>query len=120
LTEITPPERLAVRLTVTDFLVPWRVRSPVAGTVTVLPSAGRVPRSIGDVSVKVAVGYWVTFMIRPRNWLSRRLSSLVTEARSMEMAAVSTVVPEIVTAPSTLPVRPTASTLCPKRTSLTR
>ena len=75
---------------------------------------------MGEVSLKVAVGYWRTFMIRPRNWLSRWLLSLVTEARSMEMSAVSTLAPARVRAPSTLLVRPTASVLWPKRTSLTR
>ena len=75
---------------------------------------------IGEDRTKVAVGYRATFMIRPRNWLSRRSSLLSTEARSIEMAADSTVTPLMVSAPSTLPVRPTASVLWPKRISLTR
>jgi hypothetical protein len=38
----------------------------------------------------------------------------------MEMAADSTVAPLMVSAPSTLLVRPTASAFCPKRISSTR
>ena len=40
----------------TDFVVPWIVRSPVAVAETTWPSAGTAPRSIGFVSLNVAVG----------------------------------------------------------------
>ena len=52
----TPFARLALSGIWTDLVTPWRVRSPVAVASTVAPSAGTEPRSIGWVSLNVAVG----------------------------------------------------------------
>jgi len=59
-------------------------------------------------------------MIRPLNWPSRRLWSLVTVVMSTEKVALVTVVPLRVIDPVIELVRPTAVWLCPNSTSLTR
>ena len=69
----------AVTSNVTVLVTPCSVRSPVAVAVICSPAAGTDPKSIGAVSVNVASGNWSTSMIRPRNWLSRRLSSLMID-----------------------------------------
>ena len=66
----------------TDFVVPRSVRSPVALAVTVWPSAGTEPSSMGWVRVKVDVGNVEVSMIRPWNWRSRLPESLVTVVMS--------------------------------------
>ena len=114
------PVRLAFRSTVTGLVVPCRVRSPVAVADTVEPSAGTLARAMGLVSLKVAVGKLLTSMTRPRNWLSRRDSSLVTVAMSTLRSTAFTVVPSITMVPVTLLVRPTAVFFWPNSTSLTR
>ena len=59
-------------------------------------------------------------MIRPRNWRSRLLWSLVTADIFVVNDAAETWVPLIVIEPDTSDVRPTAVVDCPKRTSFTR
>jgi hypothetical protein len=65
----------------------WAVRSPVAFTDTRLFVDGR---SMGSVSLKVAVGNVDVSMIRWWNWLSRRVSSLDTCVRSTVTSDVGT------------------------------
>ena len=59
-------------------------------------------------------------MMRPLNWPSRRLWSLVTEVMSTVKLASVTVVPLTIIDPEIELVRPTAAWLWPKRTSFTR
>ncbi len=59
-------------------------------------------------------------MMRPWNWSSRRLSSLVTVVMSTMNRAPAMEVPATVIDPVTWLVRPTATLLYPKRVSLTR
>src|SRR5439155_23228056 len=59
-------------------------------------------------------------MIRPLNCASRRLRSLVTEARSTVKAPAVTLVPDTVIEPEIEEVRPTAVLLWPNSTSFTR
>jgi hypothetical protein len=80
LTWTVAPFRSALTSNVTGFVCPRSVRSPVAFAVTVTPSAGTDPRSIGDVSVNVAVGNSPTDMMRFLNWPSLRDWSLLTDA----------------------------------------
>ena len=68
----------------------------------------------------VAVGYADVSMIRPRNWTSRWLSSLVTVSIAAVKVPAVTVVPLIVMWPVTALVRPTATWFCPNSTSITR
>ena len=68
----------------------------------------------------MASGNWSTSMIRPRNWLSRRLSSLVIEPTSTVNDASVTLVPSIVIDPVIWLLRPAAVVLTPNRTSSTR
>ncbi len=74
--------------------------------VTAVPGAGTVPKSIGDVSTKVAVGNCAVFMMRPWNCASRRDWSLWTDVRSAVKLAASTEVPVIVRVPDADEVRP--------------
>ena len=82
------------------------------------PSAGTAPRSMGSVSVKVAVGKVAVSMIRPWNCPSRRDSGLVTVVMSTVTSVAVTVVPLISSVPVTSGVRPTASASWPNSTSL--
>ena len=92
----------------------------VVTAVTVPPSAGISPKSIGAVSVNVAVGNSSTLMMRVRNWPSRRLSPLSMEAMSTVNPPSLTTVPAIVSEPMTEVVRPLAILSSPLMTSLTR
>src|SRR5262249_28627784 len=62
---------------VTARVCPCRVRLPDAVYFLITPSAGSGAIVIGLVSVSVPVGYVAVSMIRPLNWTSRWLSSLL-------------------------------------------
>ena len=53
---IMPPLRKALRSMLIGRVTPWRVSSPLAVSLSVAPSPGRAPSSMGVVSLKVAVG----------------------------------------------------------------
>ncbi|HEX2805061.1 MAG TPA: hypothetical protein VHN80_02685 [Kineosporiaceae bacterium] len=112
--------RWAVSGTVTLRVVPCRVRSPVVETGTGPVLSTVAPRSIGLVSLKVAVGYLAVSMIRPWNWASRRDWSLATLVRSTLNVAVVTTDFAIVMAPVIAVVRPTAVLPWPASVSPTR
>ena len=61
------PFRRASVVTVTDFVFPRSVRSPVSSTSTGVLSAGTGPKSAGFVKTKSAVGNSDVAMMRPRN-----------------------------------------------------
>ncbi len=105
---------------VTEFVVAFSVRSPVAVAVTCVPSAGAAPSSMGAVSTNVAVGNCAVSRRLLLNWPSRRASSLVTVVMSTVNVAAVTWVPEIVMSPVTALVRPTPSVSTPNSTSTTR
>ena len=81
-TSISKPMRSAVTVKVNALDTPCMVRVPCAVYCFVMPVVGRDPRGIGAVRTKVAVGYWLTSMIRPSNWALRWLWSLTTLAMS--------------------------------------
>jgi hypothetical protein len=90
------------------LVTPWSVSSPVPVTSIVSPSAGIESRSIGCVSLKVAVGNRLVSRPRWRSWPSRRSSSLARPVRSAVISTLETVVPEMASEPVTSVVRPTA------------
>jgi hypothetical protein len=105
---MTPLESRASSRIVTERVTPWRVKSPVASTWIVSPSAGLVPTSIGVVRVKVAVGKLSVSMPWRRSWPSRRSSSLASDTRFALISTAVTEVPWMFRLPLTLGVRPTA------------
>ena len=119
-TWIVSPFFWACTSTVTGLVTPRSVSSPVAVAVTGVASAGTDPSSIGAVSVNVAVGKLSVSIRRPRNWLSRRSSSLTTVVRSASNEPSVTCAPASVSWPVTWSVRPTPSVSCPNSTSTTR
>ena len=92
----------------------------MAEAVTVWPSAGTDPRSMGWVRAKVDVGNFEVSMIRPWNWLSRLPESLFTVVMSTVKSPFSTVEPAMLSEPVTAFVRPTPSVDWPNSTSFTR
>ena len=114
------PLRCAHRSSVVALVVPCSVRLPVAFVVIGVRSAGIEESASGEVSSNVAVGYLLVSMMRPRNWSSRWDWSLATDAMSTVNEAFETLLPAMVIEPVTLVVRPAATVLCPKSTSLMR
>jgi hypothetical protein len=103
------PLRRAWSSTVTPFVVPCKVKSPVAVTLTGDESVGMFGSAIGWVSVNVAIGKDAVSMIRPWNCASLRLSSLATFVMSAWSATCVTDEPSMVIVPVTAFVRPAAS-----------
>ena len=103
-----PPWRVACSDIVTDFVTPCSVRSPIAFTLTEAPSAGSVPRSIGCVVLKVAVGNESVSIAWRRSWLSRWPSSLARAVMSAVTWTFVTTAPVSVSDPVIFGVRPTA------------
>ena len=104
----------------TARLTPCMSRVPDALYVALAPTAGTVPRTMGAVSVKVAVGYWATSMIRPSNCALRWLWSLTTLAMSTPKVPDVTASLAIETDPQIFDVLPTAVACWPTSTSDTR
>ena len=108
-TTIPSPVHFACSSNVTSFVTPWIVRLPVAVAVTTCPCAGAASNETGDVSSNVAVGNASVSSPIVRIRSSRRDSSLWSCVRSAVTFTVVSVVPSIVSEPSTADVRPTAS-----------
>ena len=112
-TWIVPLTSCALAGISTDFVTPWRVRSPVRVTSDAVPASAAAGISTGLVSVKVAVGNWSVWSPSSRMRLSRCDLSEVMEVVSTVSAPAVRVVVEpddsSVIEPVTWSVRPTAS-----------
>ena len=97
----------------TDFVTPWRVRSPTSVTSVAVPARAAAGISTGWVSVKVAVAKASVSRPSERSRLSRRSSSdvIVVVSTVMLPSVKVAVVPSDVSVmePVTSVVRPTAS-----------